>query len=70
MLILTRRTGQAVDLIDKATGKAVATVTVLDITGDHQIRLGFDAPPHISILRDNAIRRDNASQQDDTVGNR
>lgn len=56
MLILTRSKGQAVDLKDERTGEVVARVVVCEILHD-SIRLGFDAPRHISVLRDNAKQR-------------
>lgn len=55
MLILTRRRGTAVDLIDRNTDRIIATVTVLDILPNDVVRIGFDAPPSVRIVRDNAI---------------
>lgn len=77
MLILTRRPSEAVDLTDKRTGEVVATVTVLGLVGGGLVRLGFDAPPHVQILRDNAKatatkrEEDNGDEEnDDNRGNR
>lgn len=72
MLMLTRRVGESVDLIDSTTGRPVAAVQVLALLPNDVVRLGFLAPPHISILRDNAKRRtDNGDEEEsDTNGNR
>lgn len=53
MLILTRREAECVYLIDRDTGEVVATVKVLSVTPFGVVRLGFDAPDSIQILRDN-----------------
>lgn len=74
MLILTRRRGEAVDLLVRATGEPIATVTVLGLMGDGQVRLGFDAPDTVRILRDNAKHterdEDNGNEESDVDGNR
>lgn len=69
MLLLTRRRGGATDLIDRDSGIVLATVTVLGVTPDGAVRLGFEAQPHIHILRDDAIRRDHDGEEDNR-GNR
>lgn len=56
MLILTRKRGEAVDIIDRASGNVLATVTVMQVVGS-VVRLGFEAPRSVQILRDNAINR-------------
>lgn len=50
MLILTRKAGEAIAINDDIT------VTVLEIKGG-QIKLGIDAPRHISIHREEVLTR-------------
>ena len=50
MLILTRRPGESVKIGDEIT------VTVLGIRGN-QLRLGFTAPQHVSVHREEVYRR-------------
>jgi carbon storage regulator CsrA len=50
MLVLSRKTGEKVVI-----GKDI-TITVLETRGD-RIRLGIDAPAHVSILRIELITR-------------
>ena len=45
MLILTRKTGQSIVIADDVV------VTVIESSGD-QVRLGVDAPRHISVHRE------------------
>jgi carbon storage regulator CsrA len=66
MLMLTRRPGQAVDLIDTNSGDVVATVTLMACLSGNQVRLGFDAPPHIHIVRDDAKRRGKDGDQEES----
>lgn len=54
MLMLTRKRGESVDLVDRSSGAVLATVTTLEFLADASVRLGFTAPPHIAIIRDNA----------------
>lgn len=67
MLILMRRTGEAVDIIDRATNRVLASVQVLAVITDTQnqptVRLGFEAPPQIKIIRDNAVRREKDEEE-------
>lgn len=51
MLILTRRVGETVMIGDDVT------VTVLGIVGN-QVKIGFSAPKHIHIVREELIERD------------
>ena len=44
MLILTRRSGEAIDI------GADIEVTVLEVSGEY-VRLGITAPRHVSVLR-------------------
>lgn len=55
MLILTRRTGESIQIGDNVQ------VRVLSIRGN-SIRLGFTAPRSVHILRDNAVARDKRPQ--------
>lgn len=64
MLILTRRAGQGVDLVDSATNKILATVQVLDFLPNDVVRLGFEADARIHILRDNAKQRQRGEDGD------
>ncbi|MBV8878133.1 MAG: carbon storage regulator CsrA [Gammaproteobacteria bacterium] len=50
MLILTRRPGESVKIGDEVT------VTVLGISGN-QLRLGFSAPRHIAVHREEIYER-------------
>jgi sRNA-binding carbon storage regulator CsrA len=73
MLMLTRRKGESVDLIDSASEEVLATVTVDAFLPNGVIRLGFNARGDIRIVRDNAIRRhgNGASEEESEVnGNR
>jgi carbon storage regulator CsrA len=73
-LILMRKRGEAVDIIDRTTNRTLATVTVLAVLTGDTVRLGFTAPPQIKIIRDNAVRReeddDQQNENDDSRGNR
>lgn len=50
MLILTRRLGESIIIEDNIK------VTVVDIN-NHQIKLGIDAPKHISINREEVAKK-------------
>ena len=69
MLILTRRRGTAVDLIDRNTDRVIATITILEILPNDVVRIGFDAPPSVRIVRDNAVDKtgvlDNGTIEED-----
>jgi carbon storage regulator CsrA len=56
MLMLTRNKGESIDIIDSNTQELLCTITLLQIITKDRARLGFDAPKHISIVRDNAVR--------------
>lgn len=58
MLILTRRIGENL-VID--TGREKIVVTVLDVNG-RQVRIGTDAPPHVSVDREELYLRKKAEQ--------
>lgn len=47
MLVLTRNASEIVDLM---LGEQTISVTVIAIKGS-QVRLGFDAPPEVNIVR-------------------
>ena len=55
MLILSRKAGEGVDLHDTRTDRPIGTVIVLGIMANGVVRLGFEAEPHVRILRDNVI---------------
>ena len=50
MLILTRRVGESLMVGDEVT------VTVLEVKGN-QVRIGIDAPKHISVHREEIFNR-------------
>ena len=53
MLILTRKKGEAVTI---TAGGQTIKVVVTQIRDGH-VRLGFDAPAEVKIVRDNAKRK-------------
>ena len=57
MLILTRRAGQTVQLISRDTQEVLCTVHLVLVTHARNVQLGFDAPPHVQVLRDDAKKR-------------
>ena len=56
MLILTRHHGESIDLLDRETGEIIATIRVMSVSAQGNVRLGFEAPDWVQILRDNAIK--------------
>jgi carbon storage regulator len=63
MLILTRRTGETVDIGDDIR------VIVLGVKGN-QVRLGFEVPKHIRVDREEIRERILREQQGDADGNK
>lgn len=62
MLCLGRKTGERVRIGDDIV------VTVVGIRHDGTVRLGFEAPPHVKVLRDELIlHSDEAIRTDQTV---
>lgn len=60
MLILSRNKGQKIMISDEIV------VSIIEVVGD-QVRIGIDAPPHISIYREEifkAIQEQNKSAVD------
>lgn len=57
MLILSRRTSESIIIGDEVT------ITVLSVKGK-QVRLGIDAPPHISVHREEIYDRIKAERSD------
>lgn len=66
LLILSRRTSESIIVGDEVT------ITVLSVKGK-QVRLGIDAPPHISVHREEIYDRikaevsDSGAPEDETV---
>jgi carbon storage regulator len=56
MLILTRRVGETVMIGDDVT------ITVLGVKGN-QVRVGFNAPKHVSVHREEIYERIKREQQ-------
>jgi carbon storage regulator len=61
MLILTRRVGEALMVGDEVT------VTVLGVKGN-QVRIGVNAPKHVSVHREEIYERIRAEQQAEPDG--
>lgn len=57
MLILVRRQNESVDIIDSRTNEIICTVFMLGSIAAGGARLGFEAPKHINIIRDDARAR-------------
>lgn len=75
MLMLDRKRGESVDLNDRASGRLLCTVKVLEVLPDGSVRLGFNADHAVHIKRDNMrSRKDgnggNPRKNDDSFGNR
>lgn len=68
MLVLTRRLNESVSLMNREGTIVIATVMVLGIAPDGHVRLGFDAPDSVKILRDNARRRTNGKEDSNKNG--
>ncbi len=58
MLVLTRKLGQRITLVDSRTGDDVAVLTVARV-GEGAVRIGFEAPDHIVIARNEVLRHGN-----------
>ncbi len=56
MLVLTRELRKSVTLLDLRTGEVVAVVSVQQ-NRNGKIRLGFEAPKHINIVRTELLER-------------
>lgn len=81
MLMLERKKGESVDLIDRDTHIVLCTVKVLEIMADGNVRLGFQADQKVHIKRDNiknarapargtVAGRPGRADDDDNFGNR
>lgn len=74
MLVLTRRRGESVDLVERHTQTRIATVKVISVVAHpsglgHTVHLGFDAPDTISILRDDIKTVLKDETQKETIDN-
>lgn len=61
MLMLDRKAREAVVLRDRETGRILATVTVATVHGHWgtaRVKLAFDAPDDVEILREELIRKE------------
>ena len=54
MLVLTRRPGESAFLTDTRTGEDLGEIKFISLTPHDTLRIGFECPLHISIVRDNA----------------
>ncbi|MFC1772610.1 carbon storage regulator [Pseudomonadota bacterium] len=57
MLVVTRRPGESL-VIELPTGEQIK-VTILALKGN-QVRIGTDAPPEVTILREELLESDQA----------
>lgn len=67
MLILTRKQGESIDLVDKRSGEIIASVMVLAFLPNGIVRLGFDADSNINIIRDDMIKEKESGNQNESV---
>lgn len=59
MLVLTRRCGEEIDITVPAPDGAPVVIRVTVVAIDRtRIKLGFDAPRHVGILRGDVKQRD------------
>ena len=68
MLLLTRRPNESVYLTDTRTGEEIAQVKIISVDG-RVVRIGFDCPSSISIVRDDAKPLQENSNERDINGN-
>lgn len=54
MLVLTRKPGESVFLTDTRTGEPLGEVKFIAYSSNGQLRIGFECPKYIAIIRDNA----------------
>jgi sRNA-binding carbon storage regulator CsrA len=54
MLVLTRRAGESVFMTDTRTGEHLGEVKFIAYSSNGTLRIGFECPKHIAIVRDNA----------------
>lgn len=57
MLVLTREKHGRIILRDQRTGEVVGRITVVEIRGG-KVKLGFEAPDDIKVLRDELVKTD------------
>lgn len=56
MLVLGRTIDESIVIV--IDGKTVATITVVAFSSRNKVRLGIDAPPHVSVLRSELIGKE------------
>jgi len=58
MLVLNRNIGESVIIRNENTNEDLCTIKVLAASNPNSsLRLGFQASPNISIVRDNAVKK-------------
>ena len=56
MLVLTLSTNQGpIHVIDEESG-SMSEVHLLEVVGNHQIRIGFECPRTVTVLRDKVLK--------------
>jgi len=64
VLILTRKRGESIDLVRRATGEVIASIVVREFLPNGIIRIGIEAGQEIAVYRDNM-----KSGREDDYGN-
>lgn len=59
MLVLSRKIGEQIIIGGQGSGLPEITLTVVDVVGNHKMRLGIDAPREVPIVRSELVNRDN-----------
>ena len=58
MLVLARNNGERIVItVPPSTGETTIVVTVVNVKGNHNVRLGFEAPREIRILREEIVQK-------------
>lgn len=61
MLVLGRKKGESIEILDKETGEVVCTMFVLHVSYKN-VRLGFDAPSRYQFVRGEIVRGEIAGE--------